>query len=441
MTEQERRAVGARLLAERKARRWSRHGMARKLLSAVGIAPDPKRVRNMARQILDWEKGKNFPRDWAEAYTIAYDIPYDELFGTVGLDWRDDLPSTLEADPRPSSQGDDPVRRRALLQGGTVLAADATIAPILTTLTSAWQASEPTLPGATVSRSMLDDWENAYEVHATSYRIDPPTVVLTALAWDWADIAPHLRRKQPDGIDRDLAHAASRHAFLIAGGMFEMGNRRHAHRWWTTSRELADKSRDHRLASLTRSWEVTNRFQDDREDPAELLLLAREARRLAGERPSFALIYSVAEVAWAYAAVGDQDSSIATIHEVETLFERLPSTGDRQWGEERLRFNQSRTYSLVGDVRRASEAQAAAHGLHRPNTYATVQIALHEALLCARRDPEEALAQGLQIVTELPQERRIARVQSAARQVVTALPDKARELPAARELQALITAT
>ncbi|QXJ25216.1 helix-turn-helix transcriptional regulator [Actinomadura graeca] len=392
-----------------------------------------------------WERAETDPMPWIRP-KLAKELK-------ISLDELDELLRNVEADPRDRSiQGhteagtvtficnpdfwDDDVKRRELLQDTTTLTVGAAAAPVLAALSQGWRDSEPSLPGASVSRGMIDDWENVYDVHVASYVHDPPLVVLEALAADWADIAPHLRRNQPPDVDLALAHAAARHAFLIAGGLVEIGDRRHSRRWWDKARSLADKSEDQSLASYSRSWEVTTRLSDDREDPARLIPLVQEARRLAGTRPTHSLIYAVAVEAEAHAAAGDLRAATAAIRDVETLFPKLPTTG-RQWGEDRLRYVQSQIYAWAGDAKRAGEAQDAARPLFRSGQHQTVQLKLHVPVIHARNDPEQALAQALGIIDALPEERRVARIRSNARRVISVLPEKARTLPAARDLQAL----
>ncbi len=395
-----------------------------------------------------WERADTDPLPYlrpklAHALKITLDELTDVLNDIEEVRKRYDAPGipdgTVDRSPTPDL-GDGDVKRRDLLRNATALTAGATVAPVLTTLNQGWRTGERHLPGATVSQGMIDDWEDAYDIHAASYRCDPPGVVLAALAADWSDIASHLPQNQPKAVERDLAHAATRHAFLIAGGLSEIGNRRHSQRWWNTARHLADKSQDRDLASLTRSFEVTTRLNDDRADLGRLIPLIQDARRLAGTRPTYPLIYAAAVEAEAHAGAGDFSQAITAIREVEALFERLPAAGPR-WGEDRLRCKQSMIYAWAGDVKRADEAQAAARAYFGPNEYAAVQLSLHEPLLHARTDPEQALGQALNIIDAVPKERRVARIHVYARLVISVLPEKARTLPAARDLRELTTAT
>jgi hypothetical protein len=78
MTEQERPAWAARLQTEREARGWSKAEMARQLQRAAGDTR--KTTESLVRQMLDWEKGKNFPRDWHEYYATAFGLTDRSLF-------------------------------------------------------------------------------------------------------------------------------------------------------------------------------------------------------------------------------------------------------------------------------------------------------------------------------------------------------------------------
>ncbi|MCU1447953.1 MAG: hypothetical protein JWP02_123 [Acidimicrobiales bacterium] len=82
MTKKARPAWAVRLQAERDARPWNKHQMARELLRAVGDETSP--VDSLVRQISRWEAGKHFPRDWQAAYATAFGIAADELFGRQG---------------------------------------------------------------------------------------------------------------------------------------------------------------------------------------------------------------------------------------------------------------------------------------------------------------------------------------------------------------------
>lgn len=89
MTAQERPAWAARLQAERESRGWKKPEMARRLLLARGYPTEHK--TSLVRQMLDWEKGKNFPRDWQQAYTTAFGLSDRELFDVPAAQDRSDL--------------------------------------------------------------------------------------------------------------------------------------------------------------------------------------------------------------------------------------------------------------------------------------------------------------------------------------------------------------
>jgi hypothetical protein len=426
-----------RIESEREARGWGKFAMARHLFTAVGITQrDSAKVKNLAKQISRHEKGEVFPADWADAYATAFEMDRDDLFPPSPPHQGAARASTLEQSTTPGQGGDD-VKRRQLIQDAGALTAGAVVAPVLATLTEAWQASHPRLPGASVSRAMIDDWAAAYAVHIRGYVMDAPEVVLAGLARDWAEMAPHLATRQPEDVGRDLAHAAAKLAYLIAGTAVQLHDNRLANRWWLTARGLADRSGDALLSAYTRTWEVTNRVSEPRENLAELLTLARDARRRAGERPSTTLMYATTVEAEVLAFMGDHNASVRSIRKAEETFERLPSGEPHR--EELLRFDQSCVYSLAGHRRAADEAQQAALRFYRPDShlYSAVQLKLYRAAMHARTDPGEAGREAMSVIDAIPVERRIKRVTLTARHVLEAMPERARSLPAVRELQAL----
>ncbi|GAA4128401.1 hypothetical protein [Actinomadura keratinilytica] len=345
---------------------------------------------------------------------------------------------TLKAGPPASVKEQGPVKRRDLLQDGAKVTAGATVAPVLAALTQAWQGSSPKLPGASVSRSMIDDWGSAYDVQALSYRIDPPEVVLAALADDWSDMSEHLERWQPDGVRRDLSYVAARHAYLIAGTWQQIGNRRQASRWWLTARDLADQSGSDLLSGRTREWEANQRVSDRQEDPAELLALNEKALQLLGDQPTGELMTALGTKADLLALMGRHDEALAAIRQAEEVFDRIPATAPSR--EHILLFEQSFVYAILGDEKNVTEAQNSLTRFHRPEEYVSFQVRLYGALLRAPSDPQEAANQAVRILNEVPPERRILRVRVAGRRVLDAIPAKARNLAPVQELRTLTSA-
>jgi tetratricopeptide (TPR) repeat protein len=423
-------AWAQRLIELRRARMWVVSDLARELKK---LRPDLPSVKSLAHMIRsDWEAGRHRPNPRYRLLLAAvYDVAEEELFG----DLRGNLGAT---------DSEDDVERRRLMQDAAALAAGAAAAPVLTTLNSAWRASAPTLPGASVSQAMIDDWEDAAHIHNQRGRIDPPTVLLAALAADFADMAPHLARTQPDPVRRGLAHAASRHCALIAGKWVDLGNKREAHRWFVKTQALADESGDHLLASWMRCKEALYRGGDPSEDLAKVLVVAHEARRLAGDRPSAPLVAALSAEAQTLARLGHRTQAISALARAEMIFDRIPAVNDAdtEWGwwrfNQALWYDKSLVYTLAGDVKRATEAQDAAGDLYPIGDISSTSIRLHRAALHARIAPDAGLEEATRIVEAIPPARRTRRLEGNTSIVLAALPDeKTRALPAARELQAL----
>ncbi|MFF4414729.1 helix-turn-helix domain-containing protein [Streptosporangium sp. NPDC001559] len=332
---------------------------------------------------------------------------------------------------------DDSMERRRLMRDAAVVAVGSAVAPALTALTDAWQVSQPPISGSSVSQAMIDDWEHAADIHEQRARFDPPAVILAALAVDYTSMAPHLGRAQSDAVQRDLAHAAARHAALIGGKWFDLGNHREAHRWWAQARLLSEQSGDSLLTSWLRGWEAGYRRQAPDEDLNAVLLVTREARRFAGDSPSASLVAALSEEAKVLAMIGRHAEATTTLRRTEETYERLPSAGSSRQGRA-LWYDRTLIYTFAGDVKRAEDARATAEKLYPAGHRSAILLALHGAALHARTDPAESARQALQLLEALPAERRDTRVMSASRMVVSALPDKAHGLSAAQELCALI---
>ncbi|MGW4424849.1 helix-turn-helix domain-containing protein [Streptosporangium sp. NPDC004631] len=398
-----------------------------------------ERIRWHFSLIGKWEQGKNRPP--AEAIT-ALDAELDAKGELVTRGLRAAMTDAdrlrkviLEAKASTRDEGEDMERRR-LMRDAAAVAVGGTVAPALAALTDAWQASQPRIPGASVSQEMIDDWEDAADIHAKRAYVDPPAVVLAALAADFTDMAPHLSRTQPEPVQSDLAHAAARHASLIAGKWFDLGNRREAHRWWTKTRTLSERSGDTLLAAWLTAWEAGYRRADPSENLCDVLLVAQRARRLAGDTPSASLVIALSAEAQTLALLGRYVEAVAVLRRAEDVFSRLPSQSvglDPHW----MYFDRSLIYTFTRDVKLAAEAQSAAGGLYPAEHRAATQIALHNAALNARTDPEQGAQQALRLVEALPVARRDVRVRATARIVLDVTPEKARALPAVRELRAL----
>ncbi|GAA3421299.1 hypothetical protein GCM10018952_67440 [Streptosporangium vulgare] len=430
---------------------WQEFGRAlrtwreRRELSLRGLAD---RIRWDYSLIAKWEQGKNRPS--FEAITLL-----DAELGAGGelvtqalraaMAETDRLRrGTVEAVDAKASTRDEggDMERRRLMRDAAAVAVGRAVAPVLATLTDAWQASEPRISGASVSQEMIDDWEDAADLHAQRAYVDPPAVVLAGLAADFADMAPHLSRAQPEPVQRDLAHAAARHASLIAGKWFDLGNRREARRWWGKTRSLSERSGDTLLAAWLTGREVLYRRTDPGENLDDVLLLAQQASRLAGGRPSVPLVAALCAEAQTLATLGRHAEAVAILCEAEDVFDQFPSQIiglDSNWALCGTYFDRSLIYTLAGDAKRAAEAQSAAEGLYPLEHRTSVLMALHSAALHARTDPEQGAQQALSLVEALPATRWDVRVKATARIVSDVAPEKARALPAVRELRVLTT--
>ncbi|WP_433325984.1 hypothetical protein [Spirillospora sp. CA-294931] len=436
-------AWAVRIQDERQERGWSKHEMARRLYAAKWhTPPTPDQVVNLASQIRAWEKGQHFPRDWADAYATAYAIPLDALFpgplqGSIALP-----PGTVDQSPTPD-QGDDDMERRALLQllaalgAGTAVPADAL------------EAVRTRLDG-TVATTVPDanEWESVAWEYGHTLLTVPANVVITRLAVDVVEIRRVLERARTPATRAGLQRASAQTAAVMAMALHDTGDLPAAWRWWRTARHAADASGDRDLAVWTRAREAHNGRYGLRHETI-VTQLNDAAIALADGKPSAGLASALSNRAVLASEHGDKTTALATLHQLDKVYGRLPAsvTGDGStvwgWDESRLRQVEGGTYSRLGQTDSARPALTHAAALCPADRAAYRACITMRMGLCDIHDGEvsHGLESAVTAVTGLPPKWRATYVTHTAHDVLAGLPEKARALPAARELRTLTAGT
>lgn len=273
MTAQNPPLWAARLRAEREARGWSKHEMARQLLRADGLKQG--NPTNLARQIYDWEKGQNFPRDWASAYAKAFKLDPSDLFSTGP---GKEASSTY--DPHHDFE-DDEVKRRALLG---ILATTAAAAPV-TQLGLDAERLRAILTGTLTTEATTRDadaWEQVVYGYAREAGFVPPQQVLPEMLADLAELDLLISRATSAARPR-LVNAAAHLSMFTAISMLGLGDVRSARRWWRTAIRAADESGDPDFGALARGRHGVLALVDGGNEPF-VLHTADQAIALAGRR-------------------------------------------------------------------------------------------------------------------------------------------------------------
>ena len=434
MTAQNPPIWAARLRAERAARGWSKHEMARQLLRADGL--EQGNVANLARQIYDWENGLHFPRNWSHAYAKAFKIDPSDLFPSGAA-----RGASSTYDPVRDFEEDD-VKRREFL--GVIAATTATV-PFHGDAEHLRASLTGTLTTEATTRD-ADAWERVVFDYAREAGYLPPGQVLPEMLADLSELDLLISRANGTARSR-LVHAAAYLSMFTAVSLTGLGDVRSARRWWRTAARAADESGDPLLGSLARERQAVYALCDDR--PGESVLrLADDAIAISGDAPCAGLAGAYATRAQALAKMGRRTEARATLDALKRTFDRLPDRvkDDREsqlgWSVNRLHHTASFVYTHTGDHDRAHQAQDDALASYTSKSVlGPAQVEMYRATtLIQEGDTETGAQHVMDVLEQLPSGHRSAH--TVRRNAVTALSKastKDARRPVVRDAYAMLT--
>lgn len=434
-SEQPRPSWAVRIQVEREARGWGKHEMARRLMQAAGLRQGS--VANLARQILDHEKGRHFPREWAHAYAAAFGMEPDDLFPAPRTDGHDAVTAVmgtvkvLALDP-----WDDDVKRRAALQLIAAIGAGSVVPP---------GVIEELLSGIDHVLGRSDDveeWERV--VHEYGHRIyrQPFESIVPAVTADVVALSELLKQGRPPREQAGLLRVSAGLSGVLAEALGNLGEDRAARRTWHTARRAADASGDRMLRVWVRGraaqwagWASGSHHS--------VMTLVKDAEQIAAGKPSSGLARAYAAGAYMAASHGDMATAHDTLDMLKRTFEHLPRGSGEQtildFQGSQLYWNEAYVHTIVGDER-AGVAVDYAETLYPPTATAPiVNLRLMRAVDLVRRGEVRAGTESA-LETLQGRPRPVMATRQLAEQVLDTLPGRAWELPAARDLRELITA-
>lgn len=441
MTAQQRPSWAAKIEAERLARHWNKHELARRLLAATGLPQSSS--RNLTRQIRRWEAGEVFPRDWAAAYAAVFELDEGDLFGFSSRlleDRSTTLAGSVVEKTRPDG-GDEDVRRRALLELMAALGAGAAVP--LSTVDAALAALEDSL-GRSVAELDVPGWQNTAWEYSQTIWVQPVGTLIRDLAADIMALGAALQREGRPHIRQELLRVSAQLATYMAQELSDLGRLRDARRSLQAAARAADESGDRDLSTWVRSYHASRALWEDR--PVQVVSgLLDDALGHASGAPTAGLAKALAIRAQLLAVQGDAAGAEKTLHDLRRVFGDLPDHVTRDqisphgYSEGALWEAESFSYAMLGDTKRAVSANEQALSLMpEERSGSRTNINLMRALALVRdRDVTEGLTHAANAMRGMPTSTSRRRI---AGEILRALPDeKARTLPAARELHALTT--
>lgn len=399
-----------------------------------------------------WEQGRNPPSDDAvkalegaldtggeltEVALRAQGMEVERLRAEI----RRLRARTLPARPQ-NAEGDDQMERRAAMQILAALGTGAVVPP---------SAIQTILSG--VNRAIgdrddfgLDEWERTVWEYGFRTNSGPLGALIGEVTADIVEVKRLLDGSPPPSVRTGLLRVVACLNQILAGELTHVQASAESRQAHATARRAADASGDRDLRVAVRAGQAWNAFASG-EHPQLVLRRLDDAVRIADDAPSAGLANAHAARAFvlatqATAGNGDGNAALAALRDLRDVFERLPGDATEDdlsiWGfsERALRFSEAHTLALAGHRREADQAITQAFALYPPElVHGLANLRLIQAYtLVSDRDVSQGLDHAM---TSLQGPPITPARRQMTRQVINALPEKARTLPTAQELHAL----
>ncbi|GII87903.1 hypothetical protein Ssi03_58930 [Sphaerisporangium siamense] len=330
------------------------------------------------------------------------------------------------------------MERRTLLQLLATLGAGAHIPA---SAIDALHSSLPRLTGQSAENS-VEEWEQIAWDYAQGVWTEPPGSRFVDLAGDIQALEQRLARTVGDTERADLLRVYAQLTAFMALELADTSSARASWRSWRAARSAADAAGDVELRMWIRAREASESFYLRRGGTVADDLI-EEVVHLAQGRAGQGLAEGLKTRARMLACAGRSEDARKAVTDLDDVFQRLPTavTSDHisVWGVslESVQFAQAYALTELGDTKAAMPMiEQAFAACPREKAGGRANMHLVQAWALVRdREVTEGLDHALDVTRPMP-------VTAARRRLVGeitgALPEKAHDLPAARELRALV---
>lgn len=268
----------------------------------------------------------------------------------------------------------------------------------------------------------IDSWQGAVASYADRYTVTAPDQLLGDMLPDLVAIH-RLTAAHP--YQRDLAAVAARFAGLTSALLTDLGEAGKARHWLTVLDGYAAAAGDAR----TQAWGQGALAVLDTYYATPGQVVAGTGRAIPAasgvDCAGSVMLYGLR--ARALATLGDTEGANQALATAARVHSRLSpgEADDYMWGfpERQLRWYESRTYTLTGDLERAGESRGEALRLY-PAADQVDRVLLHlDGAACALTagEPDRAAATAAEILGTVPAQRRTSVVQRRADELAATL--------------------
>jgi tetratricopeptide (TPR) repeat protein len=353
-------------------------------------------------------------------------------------------------DPRGGDgEEEEKVLRRTLLQilAGAGVALDG---QILGAADGVRRKMDDTLVRASVSPSMLDQWEETALGYGTQYPSTPPLRLLCDVLLDFSEVRRMCAQRQPIELQERLCRLAAQLSGLAGALMINLGDHRMSRSFFRTARTAADETGDRGLRSWVSVREALVPMYYG--DPRESLHLARRAQDLAGRTPSPAAAMAPIVEARALGMLvqrGRTDAAASAKRAIargQAVFGQLgkDQVADTAFGytERQLAFHIGDTYTNMGDHTNAEDSLRRALTLYPATAELDRTLIWFDRASCRlqKGDPDAAMRTARDTVLALSPGQLTDIILQRARQLVGATVAQYGEISAVKEFREVLTA-
>jgi hypothetical protein len=353
--------------------------------------------------------------------------------------------------PAGGTDGDeeDIVLRRTLLQilagAGVVLDGQ-----ILGAVDGIRRRMDDTLVNASVSPTMLDQWEETVQGYGQQYMSTPPLRLLCDVLLDFSEVRRMCEQRQPIELQERLCRIAAQLSGLSGVIMIDLGDHRLSRSFFRTARTAADETGDRGLRAWVSVREALVPMYYG--DPRESLHLARRAQDLAGRAPSVAGAMAPIVEARALGMLVKRGRNEAVpsakraLARGQAVFSQLgkDQVKDTAFGytERQLAFHMGDTYTNLGDHGNAEETLRKALTLYPATEELDRTLIWLDRASCRLQEgePEEALRTAKETILAVSEAHRTDIVIHRARQLASAVVAQYGDIRAAREFRDALAA-
>jgi transcriptional regulator with XRE-family HTH domain len=306
------------------------------------------------------------------------------------------------------------------------------------------QHMNDTLSRGAITDRTVDDWERTAIRYARATRGRPASILIADLARDLQELNDMLAHPLPSSAQRRLTRVAAQLTGLMCLTLCILDDRPAFRRWARTARLAAGEAGDPETLSWVLAQEAHGHYYSG--DVLEAVDVARHAYETSAVPCTGAALGAALE-ARAQATLGRNEETHDALARAEEALSHLggdvliPSAFG--YNEASFRFHEGNAYTHLRDVKSAFRAQDRALELCAPENYTDWAMTRLDRAQCLIYTDEivSGLEYAIDTVTSLDEPKRHGIISLRAHEVMKTLPEKARNLAAARSLSELLIPT